>query len=257
MNAVARLFRWLAAAVVLSLAASMAAAQTPVLQIAAAADLALCIGELNAAFLKSNGPVDIKVSTGSSGNFYAQIRNGAPFDLFLSADMLYPQALARDGHADLASLQVYGHGQLVMWSSDPAIDVRAGFALLGDPRVKRIAIANPDVAPYGRAAKAALQQAGVWEAIKPKLIMGENVAQTAQFVETGNAQVGFIGAAHIRSESVERVWRLPANLYPLIEQGGIVTAHGRANPLAARYLGFLRMNTGRSILQKYGFLLPA
>ncbi len=247
------------ALITLGIAALLAsgASAAPLLQVAAAADLANCIGELNEAFSKAEGGADIKASIGSSGNFFAQIKNGAPYDVFLSADTQYPNELVKAGRADGASLTVYAHGQLMMWSSDPALDAGIGLRLLSDPRVLRIALANPEVAPYGRAAKAALERAGLWETLKPKLVFGENVAQTAQFIETGNAQVGFVGAAHIRNSAVKaRAWPLPAELYPLIEQGGIVTAKGRANPLASKYLHFLSSSAGRAILRKYGFALP-
>jgi molybdate transport system substrate-binding protein len=249
----ARICLGIGAAMLLNLSASAAS----VLQVAAAADLANCISELNAAFSKTAGGAEVKASIGSSGNFFAQIKNGAPFDVFLSADMQYPGELAKSGQADAASLIVYARGQLMMWSSDPGLDPAIGLRLLSDPRVQRIAIANPDVAPYGRAAKAALEKAGLWQSLKPKLVFGENVAQTAQFVETGNAQVGFVGAAHIRNTTAKaRAWPVPAELIPLIEQGAIVTAKGKGNPLAPKYLDFLRAEGGRAILRQYGFVLP-
>lgn len=247
-------------ALTLSLAATIsslpAAQAAPVLQVAAAADLASCIDALNTAFAKSLGGADIKASIGSSGNFYAQISNGAPFDVFLSADSDYPRALAKAGFADGDSLMIYAYGQLVLWSNDPQLDVSAGWRVLSNPKVQRVAIANPDLAPYGRAARAALQQAGLWDSIKPKLVLGESIAQTAQFISTGNAQVGLVGSAHIRNAASNSVWKVPAALYPRIEQGAIVTAKGRANPLAAKYLDFLRSNAGRAILLQYGFSLP-
>lgn len=238
---------------------STPALSAPALQVAAAADLAVCIGELNAAYAKSAGGADVKSSIGSSGNFFAQIKNGAPFDVFLSADTHYPRELVKAGLADGATLTVYAYGQLVMWTNDPQVDVSAGLRLLTDPKITRIAIANPDVAPYGRAAKAALERAGIWDAIKPKLVFGENIAQTAQFVDSGNAQVGFVGITHTKSaDNVPRgrAWQVPAELFPLIEQGGIVTRRGSANPLAQKYLVFLRSEAGRAILRKYGFALP-
>jgi molybdate transport system substrate-binding protein len=240
----------------LSLPAAHAA---PALQVAAAADLASCLTELNDAFAKSVGGADIKSSIGSSGNFYAQIRNGAPYDVFLSADTDYPRALAKTGMADAASMTVYAHGQLVLWSMQPELDLDAGFAVLKNPKILHIAIANPALAPYGRAAQAALEKAGVWNAIQSKLVLGENVAQTAQFIETGNAQVGLVGIAHTRNQDKQvkgRSWLVPADYYPLIEQAGIVTARGRDNPLAARYLAFLRSDAGRAILRNNGFALP-
>ncbi len=251
-----RLFSIGLAAFLLCISAAQA---VPVLQVAAAADLAICIDELNDAFVKSIAGAEVKTSIGASGNFFAQIKNGAPFDVFLSADMHYPRELAKAGLADATTLTVYAYGQLVMWSNDARLDVNAGLRLLTDPKIQRIAIANPDIAPYGRAAKAALEQAGVWNTIRHKLVFGENIAQTAQFIETGNAQVGFVSAASIkRSNKLPNgySWQVPANLYPRIEQGGIITTKGRSNPLAIKYLHLLRSEVGRSILNKYHFTLP-
>src|SRR5262249_45668359 len=149
------------------------------------------------------------VSIGSSGNFFAQIKNGAPFDVFLSADTDFPMALAKDGLADSSSLVVYAYGRLVMWSNKPTVDVSTGFKALTQPAIKRIAIANPNVAPYGRAAKEALQRAGVWDAVKPKIVFGENISQTAQFVETGNADVGLVSSGYISNAttiSPSQIW---------------------------------------------------
>ncbi len=229
------------------------------LQIAAAADLAQCMRELNAAFSAAHGGADIKFSTGSSGNFFAQIKNGAPFDVFLSADLDYPRALAAAGQAELATLVVYAHGQLVMITTDPVLSIAEGFKLLDDVRVKRIAIANPDVAPYGRAARAALQHQSLWTTVQPRLVFGENVAQTAQFVATGNAQLGLVGRAHVvkfDGSAASRFWVVPSTWYPTIEQGGIVTVHGKDNPLAGQYLFFLHSPGGRAILRRHGFTVP-
>jgi molybdate transport system substrate-binding protein len=238
---------------------SCSAASLPALRIAAAADLASCIDPINAAFAKNVGVADVKASIGSSGNFYAQIKQGAPFDVFLSADLQYPRELAKAGLADSTSLVVYAHGKLMMWSTDPQFDPAVGMQLLRDPKITHVAIANPDVAPYGRAAKAALERAGLWDAIKPKLIFGENIAQTAQFIETGNAQIGFVGSTHTKSNAGGqngRSWPVPVDLYPLIEQGGIVTATGKSNSLARQYLDFLRSETGRTVLRKCGLAVP-
>lgn len=219
------------------------------LRIAAAADLAVCMPVLNAGF---DG--ETSVTVGASGTFYAQIRNGAPFDILMSADTGYPQALADAGLADGSSMMVYALGQLVLWSADPKLDTSRGLNLLTDPAVRRIAIANPEVAPYGRAAKAALQQAGLWEQLQGKLVYGENVAQTMQFVESGNAQAGLVGKGHLTGRPGG--WALPAGSYPALEQGAIITARGLAHPVAARYLQFLRSARGRALLAGCGFLLP-
>lgn len=241
-------FRYFLFPFLVCLAISGKAAAAP-LRIAAAADLATCMPSLNAGF---DGQTSVTV--GASGNFHAQILNGAPFDILMSADTGYPQALADAGLADGASMAVYALGQLVLWSADPRLDTSAGLALLTDPAVRRIAIASPELAPYGRAAKAALQQAGLWDRLQQKLVYGENVAQTMQFVESGNAQVGLVSRAHVKERP--NGWVLPAGSYPALEQGAIVTERGKAHPAAARYLSFLRSERGRALLAACGFLLP-
>ncbi|CAN5448200.1 molybdate ABC transporter substrate-binding protein [soil metagenome] len=244
--------------VAVSLLFQALAIAAPPLHIAAAADLASCIAELNEGFAKTVGGAEVRTSTGSSGNFFAQIKNGAPFDVFLSADMDYPRELAKGRFADPSTLEVYAHGQLLMWTVNPALDLNAGLNLLSDPKVRHIAIANPEVAPYGRAARAVLQQAGVWDSVKAKLVFGENVAQAAHFVDTGNAEVGFVGIAHVKSSKNPsgRAWPVPAALQPLMEQGAIVTTKGSGNPLSLKYMDYLRTDGGRAILRKCGFALP-
>ena len=176
-------------AVLLCLTA-MAGARADVLRIAAAADLAYCLEALNSAFSAREPDADIRTSTGSSGNFFTQIRQGAPFDLFLSADMDYPRALVTAGLADAGSLTPYATGRLALWTLRTDLDPARGLAVLQDSSVHRIALANPDHAPYGRAARAALETAGLWQTLSSRIVLGENVAQTAQFVATGNADIG-------------------------------------------------------------------
>ncbi|MDB5916622.1 MAG: Molybdate transporter substrate-binding protein [Massilia sp.] len=244
-----------------ALLALPAGAQT--LLVAAASDLSHCMDELAMAFARqapqAGRKVELKVSTGASGNFFTQIRNGAPFDVFLSADMGYPGQLAKDGAADGATLIPYALGRIVLWSLDPRFDVKLGMAVLRDRRLTRIAIANPAVAPYGRAAKSALEAAGAWQAVQPKLVIGENMAQAVQFVQTGNAQVGIVSYASVLSPRLKGSGSYylidDAGMAP-IEQGAIVTAHGKTNPLASRFVQFLSSPPARAILQRHGFGLP-
>jgi molybdate transport system substrate-binding protein len=239
---------------------SMPALARPLL-IAAASDLGYCIDELVGAYRKTAPGVEPKVSLGASGNFFAQIRNGAPFEVFLSADMDYPRQLGKLGVADGATLVPYAIGRIALWSLDPQIDPARGLAALaGDERVTRVAIANPVTAPYGRAAKAALVRDGLWEKIQPKLVIGENIAQTAQFVQTGNAQVGIVSFATLHATKLKGVGRhalVPSSGLAPIEQGAIVTRAGAGNPHAAGFLRFLASNEARAILARNGFSLPA
>lgn len=151
-------------------------AQAPPVTVAAASDLQIALPALVARFEQAAG-IRVRVTYGSSGNFSAQIRNGAPFDVFLSADVDYPRQLVATGHADAASLYEYATGRIVLWTrTDSGIDVTRGLAVLRDARVRRLAIANPVHAPYGRAAVAALERAGLFDAAKPKLVLGENIS---------------------------------------------------------------------------------
>lgn len=230
------------------------------LNIAAAADLTLCLQDLDAAFARIHPEIELKPATGSSGNFLAQIRNGAPFDIFLSADMSYPRQLVKDGQAEASSLTLYATGHLVLWSTNPAVDVSQGLKVLKTDAVKKFAIANPDVAPYGRAARAALESAGLWDALQPKLVRGENIAQTAQFVQTGNVDAGIVALSLVVAPKVAgtgRFQRIAEDQYPVLEQGAVITARGAGNPAAKAYIGFLRSPEARAVFDRYGFLLPA
>ncbi|WP_426174513.1 molybdate ABC transporter substrate-binding protein [Massilia sp. TWR1-2-2] len=234
-------------------------ARAETLLVAAASDLSYCIDELGAAFSKQSPRAQLKVSTGASGNFFAQIRHGAPFEVFLSADMDYPAQLARDGAAVGATLTPYALGRIVLWTLDERFDVQQGMRVFDDARITRVAMANPAVAPYGRAAKAALEAAGKWPALQPKMVIGENIAQAVQFVQTGNAQIGIVSLASVVSPRLTgqgSYYLVPdAGLAPIV-QGAIVTAAGKDNPLAARFVQFLSSPAARAILQRHGFGLP-
>ncbi len=232
----------------------------PPLAIAAAADLVYCLAELNREFLRQHPDAELQVMTGSSGNFSTQIQHGAPFDVFLSADVAFPRNLVKDGFAEGDTLTIYAVGRIVLWTTRDGIDVARGLAIVNDSAVKKFAIANPDHAPYGRAAKAALEHAGLWAKAGAKLVLGENIAQTAQFVQTGNAEAGVVALSLVLSPALAKVGKwveIPVDSYPRLEQAAIVTAHGAKNPLAASYLAFLRTSEARAIFDRYGFQLPA
>jgi molybdate transport system substrate-binding protein len=242
----------------LLLALCVGTAQAETLLVAAASDLTHCIDELAGAFRQTEPGAELKVTLGSSGNFFAQIKNGAPYDVFLSADMRYPGQLASEGAADSSTLTTYAIGRVALWSLDPRLDLSQGMRVLADARVLRVAIANPDVAPYGRAGKAALQQYGFWDTVRDKVVIGENVAQTAQFVQSGNAQIGLVSYASVLAPKVKgkgSYYLLPEG-GSAIEQGAIVTRHGHDNPLAGRFIAFLHTQTARAILLRHGFGLP-
>jgi molybdate transport system substrate-binding protein len=233
-------------------------AQAAPLLVAAASDLAWCTDELAAAFKAEAPGAELKFSTGASGNFFAQIRNGAPFEVFLSADTGYPAQLARLGAADGKTMATYAIGQLALWTLDDQLDLTHGLAVLKEARTGRLAIANPDTAPYGRAARALLERNGLWDAVQPRLVIGENIAQTAQFVQSGNAQLGLVSVSLLRAPRLAGVGRyilLPDGAGP-IEQAAIVTTRGRGNPLAARFVRFLSSPAAQAVFERHGFALP-
>jgi molybdate transport system substrate-binding protein len=235
----------------------MAPRQPPgAIAVAAASDLQTALPDLAARFERDTGS-RVTVSFGSSGNFAAQIRNGAPFDVFLSADIDYPQQLARDGLAEPGSLYEYAIGRLVVWTrKDSGIDVSRGLKALTDPRVRRIAIASPEHAPYGRAAVAALRHERVYEAVQPKLVLGENVSQAAQLCDSGNADAGIIalslalGPALSASGTYAEV---PADAHPPVRQAAIVVSASRAKPTAHAFVDHLKRPDVAQQLQHFGF----
>ncbi len=224
------------------------------LDVAAAADLNFALEAVAREFRKAHPAVDLRIAYGSSGNFYSQIRNGAPFDLFLSADIDYPRRLAGEGLGRADSLFTYGVGRLVVWVPTPSrLDPATA---LRDGTIAHVAIANPAHAPYGRAAEAALRSLGVYAGVERKLVLGENIAQTLQFVESGAADVGLVAlslaiAPPVRKQG--RYWEIPLDAYPRIEQGGVVLRESRA---ARQFRSWLLAPAGRVILKQYGFYLP-
>jgi len=232
----------------------------PELLIAAAADLNPALHDIAQQYEKKSG-IRIKLSFGASGGLTQQIENGAPFDLFFSADMDYPKHLIADGQADAASLHQYSLGRLVLWvpANSPLDLERQGMAVLVDGSVKKIAIANPEHAPYGRAAVAALKHAGLYDRLSDRFVMGENVSQAAQFAESGNAQAGFVALAHALSPAVKslgKFWVVPADYYPPLEQGVVILSRSQHKKEAADFLRYLKTKDASDVLRKYGFTLP-
>jgi molybdate transport system substrate-binding protein len=225
------------------------------LTVAAAADLNAPLTEIANNFQKQTGST-VHLSFGASGNLTTQIENGAPFDVFLSADVGYPERLLKENLVEPQSLTRYAVGALVLWVPEGSVlDVeRAGIQVLMNPAVKRIAIANPQHAPYGRAAIAALKHFGIYDRLEKRLVLGESVSQAAQFAEPGNAQVGMIAlAGAVALGHKGRYWIVPQDAYPPIEQGAVVTSHSKNKELAQKFLEFLRMPDSAAILKRYGF----
>jgi molybdate transport system substrate-binding protein len=231
------------------------------LLVAASANTSYMIKDVSKAFEKRTGH-RVKVSIGASGTIYSQIVNGAPFDLFLSADTNYPRRLEQQGFVRPGSFTIYAVGRLVLWTpSASGVDVvRLQMKSLTGANVQKVAIANPRHAPYGQAAVEALRHFGIEQAVKPKLVLGENASQVLQFVSSGAAQVGLLPLSLVLAESAPkdgRYWIIPDNTHSRLEQAAVILKGGRAAPaVASRFLDFLKGSEGKTLLKKYGYSLP-
>jgi molybdate transport system substrate-binding protein len=238
--------------------AQSSAASAQELAIAAASDLQAVFPAVVAQFEKSSGH-HVQVTYGSSGNFVAQIQNGAPFDLFFSADLEYAKRLESTGLAEPGSLYEYAVGKIVLWTRrDSGIDVTRGVAVLRDDRVRKIAIANPQHAPYGRAAVAALKHEGVHDAIQSKIVLGENISQTAQFVQSGNADVGIIAlslAMAPKAKELGTFAEIPVGSYPPIAQAAVIVNASKNKALARDFLAFMKRPETIALMQSFGFTM--
>lgn len=232
-------------------------AQAEKLTIAAAADLKFAMDEIVAEYRRVNAGDTVEVVYGSSGKFHTQIQQAAPYDLFFSADIGFARELAKAGLA-ASEVTPYALGRLVLWSA--TLDASAmSLASLSDPKITRIAIANPKHAPYGRRAEEALRAAGLWDKVQAKLVFGENIAQAAQFVQTGNAQVGILALAlavgpELASKGgyalIPQQWHAP------LEQGFIITRRAQDNAAARRFASHMASRSARAVLAKFGFVPP-
>ena len=255
--------------VIVLLSAVAGAQETGVreIRVAAASDLNAAMQRLTPAFEKQTG-IHVSVSLGSSGNFFAQIANGAPFDVFLSADKSYPEKLEQSGLAEPGTIALYARGRLVIWWPNSVhLDLQSknlqgltgGLDSLKSPEIHRIAIANPEHAPYGRAAVAVLQHYGIYESVKPKLVLGENISQTAQFAQSGNADVAFVALALALSNPMKNKGQfllLPESSYPPLDQAAVVVRSSPNKQQARRFVQFLTSSEGQKILSDFGFGAP-
>jgi molybdate transport system substrate-binding protein len=230
---------------------------TNTIRVAAAADLRYALEDLIARFKTEHPDLDVTAAYGSSGTFFSQLQNGAPFDVFLSADVEYPRRLDAAGLTLPESTFTYAVGRLVLWTRKASsVAVKRGFDVLLDPAVGHLAIANPEHAPYGRAAEAALSRAGVLTAVHSKLVLGENVSQTLQFVQSGSADVGIVALSLALAPTVADAgtyWPVPLDLYPRMEQGGTIMKSAANVEAARRFTAFMQAAEGREILRRYGF----
>ena len=239
------------------LAVSCASPPAP-LRIAAAADLRYALDDLVKAFHQQHAAVRIEPAYGSSGMFYAQLASHAPFDLFLSADVQYPHKLSEQGLVLPGSEFTYADGRIVLWASNASgVQIeRLGMDALRQAAVHHIAIANPAHAPYGRAAEAALRSLGVYDAVKDKLVMGENISQAFQLAQSGAAEVGIVALSLAIAPGAAgqgQYWEVPRDAYPRIQQGGAILKWTKNPEAAQAFRAFLLAPEGRAILKRYGF----
>jgi molybdate transport system substrate-binding protein len=223
-------------------------------KVAVAANFTAPMQKIAAEFEKDTGHKTL-VSTGATGAFYAQIKNGAPFEIFLSADDETPVKLEAEGAGVKGSRFTYAIGCLVLWSAKPGfVDARGEVLKKGD--FNKLALANPKTAPYGSAALEVMKKLGVQEALQPKIVQGENISQTFQFVSTGNAEVGFVALSQVWQDGVLKsgsAWIVPADLYAPIRQDAILLAKGEGKPAAEALLKYLKGDKAKAVIKSYGY----
>lgn len=232
------------------------AAQAEEAMLAVAANFAEPMQRLEAMFEERSGHA-LTLVLGSTGKLYAQITNGAPFDVLLAADQERPVRLVEADHAVAESRFTYAVGRLALWSADPGMIADGG----GNPVLRsgdfdHVAIANPKLSPYGQAAKQTLERLGLWDDLSPKVVQGENIGQTFQMVATGNAELGFVALSYVVSERNAMPgsrWDVPAGLHEPIRQDAVLLARGAENPAAAGFLEFLRSPEAQTVVERFGY----
>lgn len=225
------------------------------IDVAVASNFAGPIKQIAAAFNKDTGHT-LNVVTGASGKFYVQIQNGAPFEVLLSADEVIPAKLEQENLAEAGSRFTYALGRLVLWSAQPGrVDERGD--VLKKNTFAHLALANPKVAPYGAAAEAVLQGMGLLDTLQSKFVLGENIAQTQQFIASGNAELGFVALSQVEENGKltagGSIWRIPVGQYPPIRQDAVLLAKGRHHPAAKVFLDYLKSNQAKAIIKGFGY----
>jgi molybdate transport system substrate-binding protein len=241
----------------LASAAFSAASMSPVVASAASVNVAVAANftdaakEIATAFKAKTGD-DAVLTFGSSGQFYTQIKQGAPFQILLSADIDRPKKLAAEGAADKASEFTYAIGKLVLWSKTPAYV--KGAETLKSGAFSKISIADPAAAPYGTAAIETMKALDVYDTLKPKVVQGSSIAQAYQFVATGNAELGFVALSQVMKPGGSR-WMVPQNLYTPIKQDAIILDNGKSNPTAQEFMTFLKGPEATATIKKFGYVI--
>jgi molybdate transport system substrate-binding protein len=227
--------------------------------VAAASDLQFAFQEVGTRFQRDHG-TSVKLIFGSSGNFFTQIQNGAPFDLFFSADSEYPKKLEAAGLAEPGTIYEYAVGKIVLWvPKESGLDLSRGLAVLLDANVKKIAIANPEHAPYGRAAVSALQHENIYDKVHDKFVLGENISQTASFVASGGAEIGVVALSLAFAPSMKgrgRYAEIPSEDYPPIRQAAVILGSSKQKAVARQFLDYVRSPSIVELMKTYGFSLP-
>jgi molybdate transport system substrate-binding protein len=228
--------------------------------VAAASDLQFVLQDVATRFQKETGH-SVKLTFGSSGNFFAQIQNGAPFDLYFSADIDYPKRLEDAGLAEPGTLLEYATGKIVLWvPGNSGLDVSKGLRILLGPEVSKIAIANPEHAPYGRAAVAAMKHEGVYDQLASKLVLGENISQTASLVFSGGADAGILALSLARAPSMKAkgmYLEIPVEDYPPLRQAAVLLKSSTQKALARQFLDYVKTPGVRELFKTYGFASPS
>jgi molybdate transport system substrate-binding protein len=225
-------------------------------QVAVAANFTAPMQQIAAQFEKESGH-KVTLAFGATGKFYAQIINGAPFEILLSADDETPAKLEKDGQGVAGSRFTYAIGTLVLWSANPAlVDTKGEILKTGD--FKHLALANPKTASYGTAAVEAMTKLGLLSTLQPRFVQGENIAQTHQFILTGNAELGFVALSQVFKDGKftgGSAWIVPANLYQQIQQDAVLLSKGKDKPAASALLAYLKGDKAKAIIKSYGYEL--
>jgi molybdate transport system substrate-binding protein len=234
--------------------------QAQQITVAAAADLQSVMQEVASRFQKETGK-NVKLTYGSSGNFFQQLQNGAPFDMFFSANLDYPKKLEAAGLIEAGTFYQYATGKIVIWvAKDSKLDLSAGLQSLLNPAIRKIAIANPQHAPYGQAAVAAMKKGNVYDKVADKFVLGENISQTASFVDTGAADIGIIALSLALSPNMKdrgRYFEVPGADYPPIEQACVVLKSSTQKDTARAFLNFIKTSSVSELFQAAGFAVPS
>ncbi len=224
-------------------------------RIAVAANFLSTLNEIVTNFERDTGHTAV-ISSGSSGKLYAQIKHGAPFDVFFSADVMRPRLMEQEGLAVQGSRFTYAVGRLTLWSPDPTMIKSNGTSMLLNRNVEHVAIANPKTAPYGAAAQEALQALGLWGPIQDRIVRGENIGQTFHFVFSKNAQLGFVALSQVLSPNINGAgsrWDVPTHLYAPLRQQAVLLSNGQQNEVANTFLDYVKGATSRTVIERFGY----